>query len=399
MKPDKFISTKYKLKESVVDAFGVKNARKEHLVWWCNREKEIKSWNSVIDKAIKSSSNYIQFIIGSYGRGKTLSLLKISDDYKDNNNLYSIFLNLKGEEKSTPGLDLILRIFRNIDFGEIAKRVDNQKLAQIINKLPNRFLEVKKVIWKIYFGSLEPDQISMFNDKNRSIKNSQRDLAINFLGGLLSPSPSQLKELGILKRMDKIDIAKEYLSGILIFLRSLDYNTFMVEIDEFEGLFSLVTKAQQSTYIALLRSLHDFPMEPVNKDETVNMIFFIGISEDGWERLQEIKIKEIAVSGPIVPLLERVEEPIVLSTFSQKQTAELIEKRLKFNRVDGRFEDQPLIPFTEDFVEYIYKLTNGEPRQILIRTSHVLDIGIEKKAPTLDKEFAKMALKERGFEN
>lgn len=397
MKQYKFINTKYNLKESVIDTFGVKNARKEHLVWWSNREKELKSWNLLISKAISSSSNYIQFIIGSYGRGKTLSLLKISEDHKDDDKLYSIFLNLKGEEKSTPGLDLLLRIFRNIDFEEISKRVDNQKLAELINQLPNNFSEVKNILWKVYFGSLELDQISLFNDQRSSIRNSQKDLAINFLGGLISPNSSQLKELGVLRKMDKIDVAKEYLSGLLLFLRSLEYRTIIIEIDEFEGLFSLVTKAQQSTYIALLRSLHDFPMDPVNKDDTVNMLYFIGISEDGWESLQEIKKKEFAVGGPIVPLLERIEEPIILTTFNQQQTEDLIKKRLKYNRLKQKFEDQPLIPFTDNFVEYIYKLTNGEPRQILIRTSHVLDAGIAKKALTLDKNFAEKVLKERGF--
>ncbi|MFZ1520334.1 MAG: BREX system ATP-binding domain-containing protein [Ignavibacteriaceae bacterium] len=392
MNQDKFLNSKYGLKESVIDSFARKVPHKENLLWWTDRVEEIKAWNALVSKALKTSSNYIQFIIGDYGRGKTLSLLKISEDNADNARIFSIFMNLKGEEKSTPGLDLILRIFRSIDFNKISNKISNEILKQSINTISDNFSDLKQILWKIYFGSLESEQVSLFENNKPLPKNSTKELALNFLRGLISPSSAQLKELGVFKKLDKIDVAKEYLSGLLVFLNKLGYKTLLICIDEFEGLFSLVSKSQQSTYIALLRSLYDFPMEPVQKEETVNMILFIGSSEAGWESLHEMEKKESVIGGPTIPLLERIEVPIVLTSFSLEQTEELIEKILKYNRIEGKFEDEPLIPFTEDFVSYIYEITNGEPRRILVRTGLVLDEGVAEKAQKLDRKFAEKVL-------
>lgn len=397
MNQEKFLNIKYGLKESVIDTFAVKVARKEHLQWWTNRDEEISKWNLIVEKALRSSSNYIQFIIGNYGRGKTLSLLKISEDHDVNPKIFSIFMNLKGEEKSTPGLDLLLRIFRSIDFDRIVSNVKTEFIKDSINAIPEGFVEVKQILWKIYFGSLKLDQVSLFKDEQLTAKNTIRELAINFIKGLITPSSSQLKELGVLKKLDKVDVAKEYLSGLLIFLKKIGYSTFIICVDEFEGLFSLVSKNQQSTYIALLRSLYDFPVEPIKKEETANMVLFIGISEDGWASLQEMEKKESIVGGPTMPLLERIEPPIVLTIFTPEQTEILIEKRLAYNRIEGKFQDQPLIPFTEDFVKYIFEITNGEPRKILVLTSHVLDEGLIHKAQKLDKSFAEKVLIEKGL--
>ena len=397
MKQNNFVHNKYGLKESIIDAFADKVARIEHLDWWTNRSEELKNWNSLIKKALNSNTNFIQFIIGNYGRGKTLSLLKVSEDYKKNDLIYSVILNLKGEERSTPGLDLILRIFRSIDFERLIKKTNTAELQEIIKKLPENFKELKQILWKIYFGNLGSEQLTFFNSSQPIPQNIYKELAQNFLNGLISPTSAQLKELGILKKLDKIDVAKEYLNGLLFFIRKLGYKTFLICIDEFEGLFSLVSKNQQSTYIALLRSIYDFPTEPIKKEETTNMIIFIGISEAGWESLQEMEKKESVIGGPTVPLLERIEKPIVLSTFNENQTEKLIEKRLTFNRLEGKFENEPLIPFTSDFVKYIHSITNGEPRYILIRTSHVLDAGIAEKVVKLDKIFAERVLAERGL--
>ena len=95
--------------------------------------------------------------------------------------------------------------------------------------------------------------------------------------------------------------------------------------------------------------------------------------------------------------MERVDNATVLGVFNQSQTLELIEKRLKYNRSDDKFEEQPLIPFTDDFVTYVHELTSGEPRLILVRCGHVIDAGIAEKVTKLDKKFAQKVLKERGY--
>lgn len=378
MKVEKVIEEKYGLKGN---PFLDDIAREIWLSTWVNREEQLEEWTKIISNAISSTKNYIAFIIGDYGRGKTLSLLKIIDESRKHREILPTYLNFKGEEKSKPGLDFMFRIFKSIDFDEIRKGKKKNDLENAIESLPDDLDEAKTILIKIYFGEEE------------------RKLALYFLRGELKPTQSQLKKLEVLRKIDSVDIAKEYLFGFLGFIKKLGYSTLLLAVDEFEYLFSLVPKAQQSIYLALLRGLYDFPLGVSKKvNDIANMAFFIAISESsGWNRLKEMEKKEASIGGPIEPLLDRVDTKTILGVFDKKQTRELIERRLSYNRIEGKYEDNPLIPFSDDFVEFIHEKTGGLPRAIIVRCSHVLDVGLAGGVSLLNKEFARRALEERGF--
>jgi len=357
-------------------------AREIWLKTWINRKEQIKKWTEIISNSISTKKNYLTFIIGDYGRGKTLSLLKIVDESKQYKNLLSIYLNFKGEQRSKPGLDFLLRIFKSIDFEQLKKNLDKKDLNNAIENLPEDFEEVKTVLRKIYS------------------EEEVRKLALYFIRGEIKPTQSQLKKLEILRRIEDVDIAKEYLAGFLIFIKKLGFSTLLLTIDEFEYLFSLVPRTQHSIYLALLRGLYDFPLglsKRININDIANMAFFIATSEDGWRNLKEMEKKEASSGGPIQPLLDRVDAETLLTAFDRHQTRELIEIRLRFNRIKGKYEGKPLIPFTGNFVDFVYKMTNGEPRAIIVICGQVLDAGLEKGVSKLDQDFAQKALEDRGL--
>ena len=380
MKPDKFIEEKYGLKGN---PFLDDIAREIWLNTWVNREEQLKEWGKIISYAVSPTKNYIVFVIGSYGRGKTLSLLKIIDEAKKYDAMLPKYLTFKGEQKpKNPGLDFIFRIFKSISFEELKGNRSETALEKAIEDLSADLEEVKTILRKIYLG-----------------ESDEQKLALYFLKGEIRPTQSQLKTLEVIRKIQDIDIAKEYLAGVLGFIKGLGFSTLLLAIDEFEYLFSLVPKTQQGIYLALLRGLYDFPLGIVGKDvgDIANMALFIAISEDGWRNLKETEKKEISSGGPIQPLLDRVDAETVLTAFDKRQTRELIEKRLTFNRIKGKYEDKPLIPFTEDFVKFLYDKANGEPRAIIIRCGQVLDAGLEKGVALLDRNFAQKALEERGW--
>jgi len=229
-------------------------------------------------------------------------------------------------------------------------------------------------------------------------KDEKAKMALYFLRGEIKPTISQLRELGIMRKIESIDVAKEYLAAILCFMKNLGYKSLLLAIDEFEYLFSLVSKSQYSIYLALLRGLYDFPMGlNISSDKLANMVFFIGISEDGWNKVKEIEKKEISEGGPTKPLMRRVDLETTLLNFDRKDTEELIKRVLSYNRVTKEFEKDPLIPFTKDFVDYIYELTEGLPRAVKVRCAQVLDAGLADRVPLLTREYAQKVLKERGF--
>lgn len=392
---NKFLKREYGLKDTIREAFADDTARKMHLEWWINREREFREWQKIIRQSTSLNKNYIVFIIGSYGRGKTLSLLKVMDEAVKLKEIYPIFLNFKGEEKSKPGLDLIFRIYKSIDFYKLSSSRNDEDLKIAIKSMPEDFEEAKNILNRIYFGKVNKYQQTFFTSDEKS---EVSRLALFFLRGEIKPTVSQLKQLGVIRKIENIDVAKEYLAAILCFIKNLGYKGLLLAVDEFEYLFSLVTKSQHSIYIALLRSLYDFPVGlNIELEEIANMVFFIAISEDGWSSLKEMEKRETSIGGPTVPWLDRADAATTLGVFDKNQTLELIEKRLRFNRVKGKFEADPLIPYTEDFVDFIYERTGGEPRAITVRCSQVLEAGLAERIPLLNNEFAQRVLEERGF--
>ena len=396
----KFLQEKYGLKEAVRIAFSDKTARRKQLEWWINREEELEEWRKIIMQSVSLERNHMVFIIGSYGRGKTLSLLKVIDEAEKHDEICICYLNFKGEEKSKSGLDFLLRVFRSIDFSKLKIGKTAEELRTAIKSIPGALGEPRSILEKIFLDKSDSYQQELFSVKELGQRSSSElgKLALFFLRGEIKPSPSQLRRLGIMRRIDTVDIAKEYLSAILSFIKALGYKTLLLAIDEFEYLFSLVPKSQHSIYIALLRSLYDFPTGLAWKPgDVANMTFFISISEDGWDNLKEMEKREASIGGPTVPLLDRVDAKTTLGVFDRNHTRELIVKRLKYNRIAHKFENQPLIPFTEDFVDYIYKQTDGEPRAIVVRCGQVLDAGLADRVPLLNRDFAQRVLEERGF--
>jgi len=376
MGANKFIEEKYGLtKNPFLDRIG----REIWLSTWVDRDEQLTKWRAIISNLESPQKNYIVLIIGDYGRGKTQSLMKVVDEARNYNTILPVFLNFKGEQKSTaPGLEFMFRIFKSIDFRRMA-RIYGDKLPAAIETIPDDLDEVKSVLKNCWFA-----------------ETMLQNMALYFLRGEFKPTRTDLRRLGIIRKIDDIDIAKEYLAGILNLLKALGFQTLLLAVDEVEYLFSLVPRPQQSIYLALLRGLFDFPVGMTKEiGDIAKIAIFLAISEDGYRRLREIEHEEMASGGPTRPLLDRVDVETILSPLTKEYAKELIIKRLHFNRIEGRYTDQPLIPFDETFIDFIWELAEGIPRDIIEKCNHVLDAGIEKGVPHLDRETAKALLRER----
>ena len=376
MGANKFIEEKYGLtKNPFLDRIG----REIWLSTWVDKDEQLTKWRAIISNLESPQKNYIVLIIGDYGRGKTQSLMKVVDETRNYNTILPVFLNFKGEQKSTaPGLEFMFRIFKSIDFRRMA-RIYGDKLPAAIETIPDDLDEVKSVLKNCWFA-----------------ETMLQNMALYFLRGEFKPTRTDLRRLGIIRKIDDIDIAKEYLAGILNLLKALGFQTLLLAVDEVEYLFSLVPRPQQSIYLALLRGLFDFPIGMTKEiGDIAKIAIFLAISEDGYRRLREIENEEMASGGPTRPLLDRVDIETRLTALTKEYAKELIVKRLHFNRIKGRYTDQPLIPFDDTFIDFIWELTKGMPRDILVKCTHVLDAGIEKGVRHLNRETAEALLRER----
>jgi Cdc6-like AAA superfamily ATPase len=390
-----FLHESYHVKDKklLLNTFLSRVPAEKSLEWWINREKDLKLWNKILKDSNELNKNYLCFIIGSYGRGKTLALYKISEEVKQYPELYSANLNFLGEEKSTGGLDFIFRIFRNIDFYKLIHGKDTKTISSAIENIPDSFSDAKHLLKSIYENETK---IGFFSDfvETPKARSDLSKIALLFLQGEKNLNAKEMKSLNIQRKIDKTDNAKKYLAGILIFIKNIGYNALVLTIDEFEYLFSLVSSNQRSIYIALLRGLYDLSSElKIDSTKIANLVFFIAVSEDGWVNLKNLEQKELSSGGPTVPLLDRLDSNSTLGSFNKSNTLELISKRLRYNR-EGDYSDEPLIPFTSDFVEYIFKNTRGEPRDIITQCGIVLDMGIAQRIPKLTKKFAQQVIEQ-----
>ena len=376
MSADEFIQKKYGLRENpFVDQIG----KDIWLSTWVNRQEQLAKWQAVISNLIKPRKNYIVLIIGDYGEGKSQSLFKVMFEAKLHLEIYPSFFTFRGEQKpKAPGLEFMFRIFKSIELKKLAK-AHSKKMEAAIEAIPDDFDEVKTILRKCCFA--EPDL---------------QNKALYFLQGEINPTKTDLKEMGIIRKIDDIDIAKEYLAGILKVLKGLGFQTLLLAVDEVEYLFSLVPRPQQSIYVALLRGLYDFPVGMMKETgEIARIAIFLAVSSDGYRRLNEMEKEEYVVGGPTRPLFDRIDVQTNLGVLTKEDAKDLITKRLHYDRVKGRYANQPLIPFDQTFIGFIWEITKGNPRHIIRRCSHVLDAGIEMGIPQLTRITAEKLLRDR----
>jgi type II secretory pathway predicted ATPase ExeA len=340
------------------------------------RQEERTKWTQAIEMRKGGRANAFHFIVGDYGLGKTLSLYQITQQYADDPEVLAIFMKMLPEDKVRNfGVDFIQRVFQGVP-DEVFKRFDVQDIDALRQVHP----EPARIFEKMLLG----------NDDARL-----------FLRGEVSFTATQLpKKLGVRRRIDRTDIAKEYLLGFLFLLKRLGFSTLLLAVDEVEYVFSQMRGTNISLVFNTLRAFYDLldsltaralPSPPAN------MIFFLAISAAGWSKLDDLSRREQTEGGPFQPLMRRFGKIIELSPLDKAEIRELIELRLRRNRVTGKYEDQPLIPYNESFVEYVSELSLGNPGEVVKYCDYVLEEGLRVKAKLLDKDFAEKAFIAHGL--
>ncbi len=369
-----FLEKEYKLKGDPFDS------KVDLVVPMAGRSKEKKSWEKIVNQRVGQRGNSFNFIVGDYGMGKSFSLYKIYEQTKKNNQkILPIFFTLLPEDTVRKfGLDFVQRIFSRFELKEI---------KSILSPVKKNALEL--------LTSLFPEPGKVF-----SLVKKGNELAYIFLRGDRNLTIKEMKELGIIRRLDSTDRAKEYLLSFLYLIKAAGRDTLLLAIDEVEYIFSQMKGSKISLALNTLRGIYDLQQsspKAIEMGAVANMIFFFGISEDGWRRLNELQRRERSQGGPIQPFMDRKGDVITLDPLNQKETKELIELRLKYDRIQGALKNKPLIPFVDDFVTYVYKLTKGRPRTIVDRCDKVLLEGLEQKAQLITVNFAKKVYESYGL--
>lgn len=367
-----FMEKEYKLKE---DPFSEKSDVRAPMA---GRTKQKKMWQQIIRQRTGQRANSFNFINGDYGLGKSFTLYKIVEEVrKSHSNILPISMKLLPEDTVRKfGLEFVQRIFGKLQLKEIKGILSQSKVGD--------YNHLKSVLH-------EPGVIF------EKIKNSD-ELAFFFLRGDRILDNKEMKKLDIVRKLDSTEKAKEYLLAFLYLLKKAKIDTLLLAIDEVEYIFSQMRGSKISLAFNTLRGFYDLQQsqEAFDLGTTANMILFFGISDEGLRKIGDLNKRERAQGGPITPFMDRKDNIINLGPLSKEETRELIVLRLRQNRTTGELERKPLIPFTEEFVTYIFELTMGKPRAIVDRCDWVLLDGLEQEILLITVDFAKKVLESRG---
>jgi len=367
-----FLRKVYRLKENpFTDRSGVGPTG-----YFVGRQQQQETWTKVVDGRKGSRGSSLNFIVGDYGYGKTYSLWMILQQYKDDPGILGVYIKLLREDLTPKfGVDFIQRIFTVVD----VDRIDVARAKKALLKLPEVLKQQASVVAKWLDGD---------------------ELAKSFVSGKEQLKAADLSKLGLRQNIKSTDVAREYLVIFLYALKESGTPTLLLCVDEVEYLFSQMRGAKVANVINALRAIYDIPTSPevrVLGLDVANIVFFFGISQSGWTNLNDLEKREQTQGGPIQATFSRRQSLIELGPLSREETEKLIERRLSYNRAEKRFEKEPLIPYTKDFVDYIYQLTLGNPREIVERCDYTLEDGLELRIPKLTCAFARKVFESHGL--
>lgn len=367
---DSFLKSKYRLKK---DPFA---SRVDLTAPMADRKDEQRRWTEVIDRRKGLSGNSLNFIVGDYGLGKSYTLYQIGEQFKQDKEILPLYLKFLPEDTVQRfGLDFIMRMFRGLQPKSISGRLAKGSLDKVATVFPDIAIVLEKYL-------------------------CDDELATAFLRGDRPLTTTELRNLGARRKLASTEVAKDYLLALLYLLRRARILTLLLLVDEVEYVFSQMTGAKIANVFNALRDLYDLPQSPKALEfgqPLANIVFFFGISRAGWTRLNDLEKREQRRGGPFQPFLDRKEEIIELQPLDLVEASELIELRLRRDRVKGGVLNKPLIPYTEDFAEYIYRLTRGNPRHVVERCDLVLLDGLRDMVPELTKAYARQVFEAHGL--
>lgn len=393
---------KWNLNETGLTVFSADAAQKSDLDRYVKIPGLEKKLGSLIARASRpDSGNFMHFIVGSVGRGKSISLFRIEqiieDDYSTS--VLPVRLEFVNTDDMNPR-GFLFRILVRLVQAWPRKKVAPDLILRALQQLPTDYSEWRGLLRAIMLpqASQLMSTASLFPETfgGTSSELDNRLVAIRYLSG----QPLTAQEYGVLglrHRLNSTDSALSILTSLRIALRCVGYCGIVGLVDEFENLFSNISKTRRPQYVTLLRNLYDAGTpDGLSGADMASLGFFFGVSEGGMSELSALGEHE-SDAGPTAALKSRISSTTLVG-FTLVQTRQLIEKRLQKGRSTAPDQSDPeayIIPFTDDFVKYVHLVTMGWPRGIVQTCQDVLEAGLAEGVTLLDRNFAEKVRSDR----
>jgi len=389
-----FMEKTWKLRRDSETAFtGLRAACEEDLEYWVGRTRETLAWKDQLARLGNSALSYncLEFVVASYGRGKTLALLRIKRDaLASPGKCWAFYLTYVGEEGLKPR-DFLTKLLLAADLDGLAKQHNKNELSAALSRIPDRYQDAHNAFAAILMTSTAKpvSQPDTAQDIFQTRLKRRHDLANEWLSGQ-NLTRKDAVEVGVVGKVNRVDSAIKCLLALRILLKALGYSSMVVCVDEYEYLFGIVGRKAAAPHLALLRHLFDSGSpDEATGTAMANLGLFLAITESGWTALNDMGQREKGLGGPVSALLERG-HATVLPSLTLDETRELIAIRLRKDHTDPASD--PILPFTNDFVAFVWKFTEGSPRKVYLACDVVVTVGLQQRVPTLTADFARRVL-------
>lgn len=366
---------KLSLKENPFDIYSY-----EHRM--ADRKEEWRRIENLLMSAFSGRGPRILLLLGDYGIGKTFILEKIYESLSEKKAVFVVRGNVLYEKRlaimeSEPrwtkfGLDFITRIFDNIE---------REKLLDVMKKI--NFRKFRSKFSKIF-------QAIGKNDDN----------AFNYIRGERLPAKI-LQEYGVASPLSGSPIGIELFFEFLRAIKFGGYDNFVILIDEFEYITSVLGEKKITQVLNTFRQIYDDfgSYDKRYNNKVAKPIFMFAISPGGWDSLLELDktARKKTGGGGIAPFMERIskKDMISLKAFSKEDSFELVQLRLKEGRT--KKVKKPLSPFTKKCVEFVHKVSFNKPRNVLQYCGILLEDALDEGITEVDAKDAKRILGKYGI--
>jgi hypothetical protein len=333
---------------------------------------------------LTGDASQIAVILGRYGFGKTFTLKKLRVGLADSSFLPSgphktLVCFLKALPYKPPSK------YQLYIWSSIAEDLDRSTFKHLRDQV-GEYARKQSVDEGKLLSGLD----SSFRNALLKMGGPDEDVAWDWFSG--SPmNASQQRGIEVKYKIDSDQRALKVLFEMLALLELLDYEAFIMLVDEFEYIFTAGgTKSVQM--VVAFKEMFDKINERVGTAgrKLAKIIFVLACSPGSWDALVKIteSLTEKVGGGGLRPFLDRAEgNEFNLAPFNQNETRELIETRLKKARVPNAAVES-IYPFKPDFIPYLYEATNGAPYLILRDTALLLDRGLDEHEKHISRPFA-----------
>ncbi len=349
------------------------------------RNREWSDLKRIVDGARQSRSPVMGVLLGDYGAGKTFLLWHLAVQYRPA--LQSRVLAcrpirlLAPEQKRAYVRDLVIRFFRRGDVTEELREIVPRFLAKRSRSDPPEDLEPWVKLLRA-FGEGDHQMLAK---------------TVLFGGRILKREAENAGLVGTTQIKENHD-AISLLHALQWLVKQVGVDVVALLIDEMEFLENQAPKNQ----LAILDSIKDLWDQDAalfgKGTDAAQLAIVMSSTPTAWAGLN----KQVSRAGNrgeagvgVTPFLRRISGSNVVEIdhdLGKEEARKLIVSRMSTVR-SGK-PRQPIIPFTDDYVEYIYALSKGLPRTIIEICGVVIDEAARREFTKITRKRAEEILQD-----